>query len=875
MCSNIKSSKQIRQEFFNFFQSKKHTLVPSASLIPDNDQTLLFTNAGMNQFKDIFLGTGSRPFTRAVDTQKVMRVSGKHNDFDDVGRDTYHHTFFEMLGNWSFGDFYKKEAISWAWELLTEKWNLPKERLYVTVHQTDDESLNIWKTETDINHSHILKYGDKENFWEMGSVGPCGPCTEIHIDLTPNLAESIGEKGINADNSLFIELWNLVFIQYNRQEDGSLIDLPAKHVDTGMGFERITAVLQNQESNYNTDLFVPIIDRLSKESGILYEEGVAGTPHRVIADHIRALTFAIGDGIIPSNEGRGYVIRKILRRAVRFGKELGYTKPFLHELVDIVVEMMGDYFVEIKERCSSIKSVIQSEEESFFRTLNKGFDKIKELIASAKSKNQHQITGSDVFMLYDSMGFPVDFTEQILKDEDLSFDQKEFNTLMQQQKERARASWKGDGFNFSVFGNVEKTLFLGHTETQTTSTILAIVKDNQKVSSVDEGDDIAIILDKTPFYGQKGGQIGDSGTIKNNTNIIEIFDTKIFEEKFIHLGKVVRGTFSEGQQIITCIDVDRRKNITRNHSAAHLLFDALRKILGNHIGQAGSWIDEHHLRIDFTHPKALSQKELTQIENMVNQIVLENHQTFIQELSIEEAKKTGAVAAFEDKYGDIVRIVTIGPSKEFCGGSHVHASGEIGIVNIIGDSSVSAGTRRFEATTGIAAIQRFQEKIMLEKEVATLLKCSDTEIIGKLEKLLEESKNKDKQLKQLQLELSAQLFEDLLAKSKKIKDHHIIVSELNHSDNINNISQHFKDRILSGILVLGAKKEDGDCILSVLVTKNLLSTITANDLIKQIAPIIDGKGGGKPQQATAGGTNGSNITKALDQAQNIIKQLIF
>ncbi|MGL4560958.1 MAG: alanine--tRNA ligase [Brevinema sp.] len=875
MCSNIKSAKQIRQEFFDFFQSKKHTLVPSASLIPDNDQTLLFTNAGMNQFKDIFLGTGSRPFTRAVDTQKVMRVSGKHNDFDDVGRDTYHHTFFEMLGNWSFGDFYKKEAISWAWELLTEKWNLPKERLYVTVHQTDDESLNIWKTETDINHSHILKYGDKENFWEMGSVGPCGPCTEIHIDLTPNLAESIGEKGINADNPLFIELWNLVFIQYNRQEDGSLIDLPAKHVDTGMGFERITAVLQNQESNYNTDLFVPIIDRLSKESGILYEEGVAGTPHRVIADHIRALTFAIGDGIIPSNEGRGYVIRKILRRAVRFGKELGYTKPFLHKLVDIVVEMMGDYFVEIKERCSSIKSVIQSEEESFFRTLNKGFDKIKELIVSAKSKNQHQIIGSDVFMLYDSMGFPVDFTEQILKDEDLSFDQEEFNILMQQQKERARASWKGDGFNFSVFGNVEKTSFLGHTETQTTSTILAIVKDNQKVSSVNEGDDIAIILDKTPFYGQKGGQIGDSGTIKNNTSVIEIFDTKIFEEKFIHLGKVVRGTFSEGQQIIASIDVDRRKNITRNHSAAHLLFDALRKILGNHIGQAGSWIDEHHLRIDFTHPKALSQKELTQIENIVNQIVLENHQTFIQELGIEEAKKTGAVAAFEDKYGDIVRIVTIGPSKEFCGGSHVHASGEIGIVNIIGDSSVSAGTRRFEATTGIAAIQRFQEKIMREKEVATLLKCSDTEIIDKLEKLLEDSKNKDKQLKQLQLELSAQLFEDLLAQSKKIKDHHIIVSELNHSDNINNISQHFKDRISSGILVLGAKKEDGSCILSVLVTKNLLSTITASDLIKQIAPIIDGKGGGKPQQATAGGTNGSNITKALDQAQNIIEQLIF
>ncbi|MGL4387977.1 MAG: alanine--tRNA ligase, partial [Brevinema sp.] len=713
MSSQIKSSQQIRQEFFEFFESKKHTLVESASLIPDNDQTLLFTNAGMNQFKDIFLGTGSRPYNRAVDTQKVMRVSGKHNDFDDVGRDTYHHTFFEMLGNWSFGDFYKEEAISWAWELLTKKWQLPKDRLYATVHHTDNESFELWKTKTDIAHSHILQCGDKENFWEMGTVGPCGPCTEIHIDLTPDLFKSIGSTGVNADNALFIELWNLVFIQYNRQEDGSLAELPAKHVDTGMGFERITAVLQNKSSNYDTDLFSPIIEHLSKESGINYEEGSNGTPHRVIADHIRALTFAIGDGIIPSNEGRGYVIRKILRRAIRFGRELGYTKPFLYHIVDIIVEMMGNYFTDLKERQASIKSVIQSEEESFFRTLNKGFDRIKDLIYSAKTKNQKQISGSDIFILYDSMGFPVDFTEQILKDEDLTFDLEEFNKLMLEQKERARASWKGNGINFSSFGNIAKTTFLGHQTDKTESIIISLVNNNKKISTVNEGDEVALVLDKTPFYGQKGGQIGDSGTIESDTSMIEIFDTKIFEEKFIHLGKVVRGSFKEGQKITAIIDVSKRKEIARNHSAAHLLFEALRKVLGDHIGQAGSWISENRIRIDFTHPSALTSKEIFKIEEMVNNIVLENHITNIQELPMEEAKKTGAVAAFEEKYGDVVRIVSIGTSKEFCAGSHVAASGEIGAVSIIGDSSVSAGTRRFEATTGTHTVERLHQKLSI------------------------------------------------------------------------------------------------------------------------------------------------------------------
>lgn len=874
MPSNFKSSQQIRQDFFEFFQSKGHTLVASASLIPDNDQTLLFTNAGMNQFKDVFLGTGSRPFTRAVDTQKVMRVSGKHNDFDDVGRDTYHHTFFEMLGNWSFGDFYKKEAIMWAWELLTEKWNLPKERLYATVHDSDDESFEIWKNNTDILPSHILKCGDKDNFWEMGAIGPCGPCTEIHIDLTPNLAESIGIKGVNADNPLFIELWNLVFIQFNRQEDGSLQELPQKHVDTGMGFERITAVLQNKLSNYDTDLFTPIINQLESESHISYQEGVEGTPHRVIADHIRALTFAIGDGIIPSNEGRGYVIRKILRRAIRFGKELGYTKPFLYNLVDTVVLMMKNVFPEINERCSSIKSVIHAEEESFFRTLNKGFGKIKELIADAKKSNKKTLSGSDVFMLYDSMGFPVDFTEQILKDEDLSFDQEEFEKLMLEQKERARASWKGEGLNFSSFGNIAKTKFIGHDRFESDALILGLVKENQKVSSVSAGDEVALVLDQTPFYGEKGGQIGDSGTIICDENIIEIFDTKIFEDKYIHLGKVTKGSFTEGQKIHSLIDIKRRKNIASNHSAAHLLFKALRTILGDHIGQAGSWVGENRLRIDFTHPKAISTEEFKQIEKLVNNMVLKNDQTQIEEMPIDSAKESGAIAAFEEKYGDIVRVVTIGDSKELCGGSHCNSTGEIGLISIIGDSSVSAGTRRLEAVTGSYSLERLQQKLEAEKEIMSLIKCSDTEILSKLEKIIEESKNKDRLLKSLQSQLSIGIFEELLAKSDHINGHQIIIETVHNQEILTNIIEHFKNKIKSGVLVLATTKEDGGVILSATVTKNLIELIKASDLIKETAPLIGGKGGGKPEQAMAGGNNPSNINQALLKAQQLIKNNI-
>ena len=870
----FKSSQEIRQEFIEFFKNKEHTVVSSASLIPDNDQTLLFTNAGMNQFKDVFLNTGSRPFTRAVDTQKVMRVSGKHNDFDDVGRDTYHHTFFEMLGNWSFGDYYKKEAITWAWELLTKKWNLPKERLYITVYETDDESFDLWLKETDVDKTHVLKYGKKENFWEMGATGPCGPCSEIHIDLTPDLSKSIGEKGVNADDPLFIELWNLVFIQYNRQEDGSLQELPAKHVDTGMGFERITAVLQNKLSNYDTDLFLPIIEFLAKDSSVPYQSDAEGTPHRVIADHIRALTFAIGDGIIPANEGRGYVIRKILRRAVRFGRELGYKKPFLYKLVDIVVGIMGDTFPEIKEKQSSIESVIRSEEESFFRTLNKGFDKIKELISQAKSSNNKIVSGDDAFLLYDSMGFPIDFTEQILKDEDLTFDQDRFNILMQEQKERARSAWKGDGINFDAFGNIAHTDYLGHDLHQTEAKIIGLVKESNKVTSCTAGDDIALVLDKTPFYGEKGGQIGDSGLIKiNEENIIEIFDTKIFQGKHVHLGKVLKGSFKENDLVLAIVDEERKQDIARNHSAAHLLFKALRAVLGDHIGQAGSWVGDNRLRIDFTHPKAISPTELAKITALTNKDIMDNHLTNITEMPIDQAKASGAIAAFEEKYGDIVRVVTMGDSIELCGGTHISSTGEIGVLTLVNESSVSAGTRRLEALVGTSALDYINDSLALEQNVAQTLKCGTHDILERLNKALEESKQKDKEIKRLNSLLAKTFFTELQTNAHDINSKTVIVAEVNF-DLIQDLGDHFKSSIESGVLVLGAHKSDGGAVLNVIVSKNLTDTIKAGDLIKQIAPIIEGNGGGKPDQAMAGGKSGVHLKDALAKSLEIIKQIL-
>lgn len=611
------TSYEIRQQFFDFFKNKEHRYVQSAPVVPYNDPTLLFTNAGMNQFKDVFLGEGTREYSRAVDTQKCIRVSGKHNDLEEVGKDTYHHTFFEMLGNWSFGDYYKKEAIRWAWELLTEVWKLPKERMWVTVYTTDDEAFEYWKSETDIKHDHILRFGEKDNFWEMGDTGPCGPCSEIHINLSDDYDNP---KYVNADVPECIEIWNLVFIQYNRDEEGTLHNLSAKHVDTGMGFERIVAVLQNKNSNYDTDIFTLLINKISELSKIKYE-GDNQIPMRVISDHIRALTFAIGDGAIPGNEGRSYVLRRILRRAARYGRKINLKDPFMYKLVDVLVYQMKEVFPEIEEKQKNIEEIIKAEEEGFNATLDRGIELFEQISERVIKEGKKTISGDDVFKLYDTFGFPVDLTNIMADEKNLKIDEERFKALMEKQRERARKSTKEKMASVNVaagkfedldFGKLEKTEFTGYDELKT--------DDAEVVGVKNESNQSYVILDKTPFYPESGGQIDDKGKLVIEDNAFEVKELAKVNDQIIHIvDKPEKVYLEKGMRLSAQVDEKRRWHIMRNHSATHFLHAALREVLGNHVQQSGSYVGPDRLRFDFTHFKKLSEEETAQIETLVNE----------------------------------------------------------------------------------------------------------------------------------------------------------------------------------------------------------------------------------------------------------------
>ncbi len=868
------TSKEIRQQFFDFFTKKGHTLVPSASLLPENDPTLLFTNAGMNRFKDVFLGKGSRPYTRAVDTQRCMRVSGKHNDFDDVGKDTYHHTFFEMLGNWSFGDYYKEEAITWAWELLTEVWKLPKEKLYATVYKTDDESRKIWKTKTDIDPSHVLNFGDKDNFWEMGATGPCGPSSEIHLDRGPEL-DSNPDAFVNTGSPRYIELWNLVFIQYFRDTNGDLTPLPAKNVDTGMGFERIVSVLQGKNSNYDTDLFTPILRAIEQISGKKYS-GKNSIPMQVIADHIRALTFALADGIMPSNEGRGYVLRKILRRAVRYGKILGLDTPFLHILSDTVVNEMKDVFPEVAEKVEMVKGLIFSEEESFFRTLNKGMDKLQDIISRVKKSNKHEISGEDIFLLYDSMGFPFDFTEQVAKDEGLKVNMKSFERLMEQQKERARASWKGTSFDLSILKGVAKaTKYDGEDLYQSEAKIQLIVKNNTFVETASENDEVLIITDRTPFYGEKGGQVGDRGVIEKDSARIVVQDTQIFENTTLHYGRILNGHFSSGDHVLMKVDIDRKNATARNHTATHLLHKALHETVGRHAEQAGSLVSPERLRFDFTHSKALTADEIEKIENIVNTKILENLPVKITHMNREEAKKSGAMAIFEEKYGEVVRVVEVeGFSRELCGGTHVRRIGDIGLVKIISEASVSAGTRRLEAVTGLNSLEAFRALFNERKMLSAELKTEEEHLPERVKQLQEKLKESEREKNELKSKLAAFGVIELIEKADEINGAKIVIAktEIDAKSFVNAVDS-FKARVKSGVIFL-INSSNGKVSLIAGVTKNLTDKIKAGDIARECAKIVGGGGGGRPDMAQAGGKDASRIDDAIAKARNMIEKAL-
>ncbi len=868
------TSTEIRQQFLDFFKSKEHRIVPSAPVVPHGDPTLLFTNAGMNQFKDVFLGTGTRDYKRAVDTQKCIRVSGKHNDLEEVGHDTYHHTFFEMLGNWSFGDYYKKEAIKWAWELLTDVWKLPKERIWATVYRTDDEAMNYWKSETDIKHDHILRFDEKDNFWEMGETGPCGPCSEIHINLSDDYDNP---KYVNAGDPKCIEIWNLVFIQYNRDENGKLHELPAKHVDTGMGFERVCAVLQKKNSNYNTDVFTPIINAIEKLSGIKYDfiipaddnslAGQTNVAMRVIADHIRTLTFAIADGATPGNEGRGYVLRRLLRRAARYARKLNLKEPFLYKLVSVVVENFSQVFPEITSNQSQIEKIIKAEEESFNATLDRGIELFDQLIKKLNVQNEKVISGADVFKLYDTYGFPVDLTNVMAREQGLTIDEARFNELMNEQKERARKSTKEkhsavtliidklNDFNLSL---TSPTIFTGYDELKTEAKIVGLKN---------LGTQSFVVLDKTPFYVESGGQVDDTGTIFIGDTHLRVIDLAKINNQVVHiLENDAKIKLEVGMKVTAQVDEKRRWNIMRNHSVTHFLHRALREILGTHVQQSGSYVGPDYLRFDFTHFEKVKESELDAIESLVNEKLRENlPMTHHRDTPFEKAKKMGALMFFGDKYGDKVNVVQFGDfTMEFCGGTHVKNSSQIGLFKIISESSIASGVRRIEAVTG-AGVEKYVRELQL--------RIANGEL--RINELMDEKKKLEKELSDLKLKEKLGGIDVIVSSPIEVNGINIFKGKVfaSNMDELKSMGDELREKMRSGIGVLISEIEGKVGIVAV-VSDDLIKDkkILAGNIVKQVAQIVGGSGGGRSHLATAGGKDISKIDEALASVEKILFQ---
>jgi alanyl-tRNA synthetase len=862
------SGKEIRQQFVDFFISKGHTFVPSSPVIPLDDPTLLFTNAGMNQFKNIFLGLKEPDFPRVANSQKCIRAGGKHNDLEEVGKDGYHHTFFEMLGNWSFGDYYKQEAIAWAWELLTEVWKLPKDRLYATVHHTDQEAYELWQSQTDISHNHISYHGDKDNFWEMGETGPCGPCSEIHIDRGEGFCDKQNVSGhvckVNGDCARYIELWNLVFIQYNRDEQGKLHPLSNKYVDTGAGLERICQVLQNQSSNYHTDLFLPIMDKIAAitEQPYTQEDGVS---HRVIADHVRCLTFALADGGFPSNEGRGYVLRRILRRASRHGRLLNMHEPFLYKLVDTVIDIMGHHFHELREKEHYIKSVIKAEEERFNQTLDIGLEKFNEIVSNLSG---NEITGRDAFLLYDTYGFPLDLTMILAEEKNLSVNLQEFEQEMAKQKTRAREAGK---FKQNIkqtdwveLSDAQGTEFVGYGKHSVETHVTSYV--------VDDDNNVCFQMEQTPFVAESGGQVADCGRVYNKELSITVNDVKKENDTIIHYGKLESGVI-DNSAVTAEINLEQRKRTARNHTATHLLHKALRTVLGEHVQQKGSLVSPDYLRFDFAHFESLSKEQIRQTERIVNSRILANSKVSIEFKKIDEARREGAMALFGEKYGETVRVVSVEDfSKELCGGTHVTATGDIGLFKIISESSSAAGIRRIEALTGDGAlswVEELQDSISL---CATKLNTPEKKLPERIDLLLKHQTELEIELQLLKQNAIRDLVQQLSAKIISREGFSLIVEKVDvqSADDLRTLGDSLREALPDTVSVLFAVI-DGKVSINVNVSKELTGRFHAGKLAGQIAALVGGKGGGKPDSAMAGGKDTGKLDIAIKEVKNIIR----
>ena len=856
-------SQEIRNAFLEFFKNKDHKYVRSSPVVPIDDPTLLFTNAGMNQFKPIFLDEKQPDFIRAVNSQKCIRVSGKHNDLEEVGVDTFHHTFFEMLGNWSFGDYYKEDAIRWAWELFTEVWGLDKNRLWATVFHDDDEAFDLWPKVTDIDPSRVLKCGKKDNFWEMGETGPCGPCSEIHYYIGDDPSEQTPD-GVN-QSDLYWELWNLVFIQNNRLEDGSLENLSAKHVDTGAGFERIVSVLQGTYNNYSTDLFKPLIKKTEEITGQLFEKNQV--PFQVIADHIRMLSFSIADGGLPGNDGRGYVLRRILRRAARFGRNLHQNEPFIYKLVDTLGNIMGETFPEIIEKKSHIEKVIKAEESAFSDTLDRGLNHFEKLVLSLSN---NVISGEEAFRLYDTFGFPLDLTQLISREKGLSVDEKGFNDAMEKQRNRAKAAGKfvveSSSIKWKSLIEGDDSIFTGYdTLTELAHICRYSIKDEQ----------ILIVLDKTPFYAESGGQVGDCGTIKGEGIDLIVNDVKKDGDSFIHY---CTGNLEISKKIeVSCeVDYDRRQNIRKNHTATHLMHKAMKVVLGDHVQQAGSLVSPDYLRFDVTHFEKINTDEITEIEKIVNSQILLNNSLQESTKNFNEAKKEGAIAMFGEKYGDEVRVVTISDfSKELCGGTHVIQTGDIGLFKIIEESSLASGVRRIVALTGPKAIEYIQDQSIIINSIKSQLNCEVNLLDERVNQVLTQNKELEKKLKNQKKAGSTFNVAKLVEESKNIGNAKVIVhmTDATSSEELKGLGDSLLSGLKNGVGVLGAAGEKP--MIVVVVSNNLIKDgLNASSIAKSIGKSMGGGGGGKPHLATAGGKDLDSLKTALNESFNIIDNFI-
>ncbi|MCJ7498164.1 MAG: alanine--tRNA ligase [candidate division Zixibacteria bacterium] len=868
-------STEIREKFLKYFEERGHKIVPSSSLIPEDDPTLLFANAGMNQFKKLILGLEKKDYNKAASSQKCIRVSGKHNDLEEVGKDTFHHTFFEMLGNWSFGDYFKKEAISYAWELLTEVYKLQKDRLWVTVFRDDDEAERLWYENTDIKKGRVLKFYEKENFWEMAEVGPCGPCSEIHYDRGKEYSCSKPNCGVNCGCGRVIEVWNLVFMQYFRDENGKLTDLPSKNVDTGMGFERLTAILQNVDSNYDTDLFLPIIKKTEEISGEKYKDALHSESFRVIADHIRALSFAIADGTIPSNEGRGYVIRRILRRASRHGRLLDLHKPFLFKLSSIVVDLMGKVYPELKAKKEHISLVIKSEEERFGETLDSGIELFEEVAGKVIKKGEKVIPGEEAFKLYDTFGFPIDLTQVMAREKGLQVDLNGFNNKMTEQQERSRGTvpqYLTPMFDKAKLLN-RKTESVCYDCYETEAQILSESHDMLGVPYD------AIILDRTPFYAESGGQIGDTGIIFADDFEFKVSDTRKEGEVILHIGKISKGKIEDvlNKKVIARVDVEKRKSIMRNHTATHLLHKVLRETLGEHVHQAGSLVEPERFRFDFTHFKDLTEEEIEKIEYKVNQKIWENLEVKTFNASLNEAKKLGAMALFGEKYEDTVRVVQIDDySRELCGGTHVKATGEIGLFRIISESSIAAGMRRIEAVTGKGAYGLIKKEEKTLEELSAILKVNKEDLGTKVTKLLESSKEMEKKVKVAEAGSAKEKIKELYQNAFDLEGIKIISykDEKGNREYLLSLADALRENLKSSVGIFATVLEDKISFV-VAVTDDLVKKgIKAGEIVKQVATSTGGTGGGKPHLAQGGGKDRTKLDFALSQVPEIIKNML-